>query len=55
MHFNDPLGVELELDAVVKRMDALEVQINGITELLAKMHIELHAHLGGEDQDADPV
>ena len=51
MHFNDPLGVELELDSVVKRMDALEVQMNGMTEMLAQMHIDLHAHLGGEDDD----
>lgn len=50
---NDPLGVELELDSVVKRIEALEVQINGMTEMLAQMHIDLHAHLSGEDNKED--
>jgi chaperonin cofactor prefoldin len=44
-------NLENDIETLSERVDALEVQMNGATKLIAEMHLDLHAHLSGEDED----
>lgn len=44
-------NLESDIESLSERMDAIEVQLNGVTKLLAEIHLDLHAHLSGEDEE----
>lgn len=47
-------NLETDIENLSERIDAIEIQLNGVTQLLAQMHIDLHAHLSDEDQEDAP-
>lgn len=42
-------NLENDIESLSERADKIETQLNGVTKLLAEMHLDLHAHLSGED------
>lgn len=44
-------NLENDIESLSARIDSVEMQLNGVTKLIAEMHLDLHAHLSGEEEN----